>query len=85
MAKGVTNQPLVIRVRREWYSRPEILALMRAGHTVKAVDEDSDLDLTRAAGWAVELLEPEKRENGELYWPYLDAGIARARARRRRK
>jgi hypothetical protein len=98
VAKGVTNQPLVIWVWREWYSRPEILALMRQGHTVTNMGQvfrptlgvyagspEPDLIIHPAAGWTVELLEPEKREkDGSLYWPYLDAGLTRARARRKK-
>lgn len=72
MARGVTNQPLTIDVEEEWYTRPEILALMRQGHTIRKIST-GDLTLTRSAGWTEDLFE------------YLSAALTRARARRKKK
>jgi len=69
--KGITNAPLVIDVEEEWYSRPEILALMRQGHAVRKI-VTGDLTLTRSAGWTEDLFD------------YLPAALTRARARRKK-
>ena len=80
--KGITNAPLVIWVYGLWYSRPELLALMRAGHAVVNMGADNldtdvrgepDLILHPAAGWTEDLFD------------YLPAALTRARARKRSK
>jgi hypothetical protein len=83
MAKGVTNQPLAVWVAHQWYARPEILKLMRAGHRVYDMSkitcccgegpDEPNLIIHPAAGWTEDLFD------------YLPAALTRARARRRTK
>ena len=76
MAKGVTNQPLVVWVAEQWYSHPEILKLMAAGHRVirfNDLEKSPDLILHPAAhSWTDDMFD------------YLPAALTAARARRRK-
>ena len=77
MAKGKTNQPLVIVVAEAWEKHAAIVALREQGHKVYGYHEPSpakpDLILHPAAhGW------------DDSLWDYLPAAIAAARARKRR-
>lgn len=85
MAKGKTNQPLLIGVPKKWMAHPAIVQLRDAGHTiVDAGDTPWDLILHPAAHWwGEEMFVEETRTNGEKYTPYLDAAITAGRKRKR--
>lgn len=83
MARGKTNQPLVIWVYGPWVSRAEIGTLRNQGHFV--------VDMTGLSWRDADVPEPDlilhpvaHRWDDEL-WDYLDIAIKAARARRRKK
>lgn len=79
--KGLTNQPLTIWVAAAWYSHPEILTLMAAGHNV--VNMGTALaDVTSAPDL---ILHPAAHGWNDAMWDYLPAAIVAARARKKRK
>lgn len=77
MAKRGTTQPLVVWVAPEWETRPEIVALRGAGHSILTV-----------AGGGVEgppdlILHPAAHLWNDMMWDFLPAAIATARKRKR--
>ena len=81
MAKGVTNQPLVVWVAEQWYSHPEILKLMAAGHYVVSMRPR----LSRLEGGEPDLiLHPAAYSWTDDMFDYLPAALTAARARRRK-
>jgi len=85
MAKGVTNQPLVVWVAEQWYSHPEILKLMAAGHDVIRMDEAPTYTPFRGARIEPDLiLHPAAHSWTDDMFDYLPAALTAARARRRK-
>lgn len=73
MAKGKTNQPIVIMVPTPWLERPEIKALAEQGH--KVVEGNlAEYDL---------ILGPQCHMFNDMMLDYLPAAIAGARKRKR--
>ena len=83
MAKGKTNQPLVIWVAAEYEKRPEIVALANRGHYIVGM---------LALGWRDAdipepdlILHPAAHQWNDELWDYLDMALKAARARRKKK
>jgi len=86
VAKGVTNQPLVIWVAEQWYSHPEILKLMAAGHRVVNMSGAPKLGMDGATATPPDLiLHPAAHFWTDAMFDYLPAALTAARARRRKK
>jgi len=81
MSKGLTNQPLVIWVAAEWFSHPEILKLMAAGHRVVKMDQHW-VGPSEPPGL---ILHPAAHFWTDAMFDYLPAALTAARARRRKK
>jgi hypothetical protein len=93
MARGKTNQPLLIWVSHQWFDTPHVAKLIEGGHSVYDMEEGCteanappDLILHPAAHyWDDFMMVEETRKNGTKYQPYLDAAIAAARKRKKAK
>lgn len=77
MAKGRTNQPLVIWVAQEYLDSPPVESLRQQGHTVRgmgsiAIDGPADL-----------ILHPAAHQWNEMMWDFLPAALTAARKRKR--
>lgn len=88
MAKGKTNQPLVIDVAEVYAKHPAIEALRVAGHVVRVMEVppggtaaslEPDWICHPAAGWHEVFF--EKNERGE--YPFVQARLKAERARKR--
>ena len=70
---------LLIHVHSGWYNHPGILALMADGHGVRDMalrnSDAADLIIHPAAGWTEDMLAPDTRKNGDVYYPYLLAAV----------
>lgn len=84
MAKGQTNQPLVIWVAEQWLEHPKIMELREKGHFVRSVSGLPELDETVSPAPDLILHPAAWRWSGES-WPYLDDAIKEARRERKRK
>ena len=77
---------LAVHVYSKWYNSPGILALMADGHavhnTAKINSECADLIIHPAAGWTEDMLAPDTRKNGDVYYPYLLAAVQGAKDRK---
>lgn len=90
MARGKTNQPLLIVVMHAWLSHPTIAALRAAGHTIVAYGDQTLTDLKpdlilhpAAHGWSAPMFVTETKKDGTVYTPYLDVAVTAARKRKR--
>jgi virulence-associated protein VagC len=72
MAKGRTNQPLVIQVAEEYKDAPLIESLRQQGHRVETFKSDADL-----------ILAPQAHQWNDMMWDYLPAALTAARKRRK--
>lgn len=78
MAKGRTNQPLVIWVAPEYRDSPPVQSLRQQGHTVA--------DMTRpeeCSGRPDLILHPAAHQWNDFMWDYLSAALVAARKRKR--
>lgn len=73
MAKGRTNQPLVIYVADAYMDSPPVESLRQQGHTVHRLHLDPP-DL---------ILHPAAHKWDDMMWDFLPAAIAAARKRKR--
>lgn len=82
MAKGLTNQPLVVWVAKEFIERPEILELMSQGHTVVNMNHK----LQTASKMTPEpdlILHPAAHYYDDSMADYLQDAVKAARARKK--
>lgn len=85
MAKGRTNQPLVIDVDWQWRHHPAVAGLEAAGHRVRAYghtgpsDDKPDWIMHPAAGWHEQFF--AQKEDGS--YPFVEARLKAERARKR--
>jgi hypothetical protein len=79
MAKGRTNQPLVVWVATEYLNSPPVEALRQQGHTIREFGgtvPGMEPDL---------ILHPAAHQWNEMMWDFLPAAIAAARKRKRER
>ena len=81
MAKGRTNQPLVIWVAEAYADSPPVQSLKAQGHHVEVMDPATQ---TR---WFAEvpdlILHPAAHQWNDMMWDFLPAALAAARKRKR--
>jgi hypothetical protein len=74
VAKGRTNQPLLILVLEQWAEHPTIVALREQGHDIRTSGQAADFDL---------VLLPNAHQWNDMMWDFLPAALAAARKRKR--
>ncbi len=81
MAKGRTNQPLLIWVAPQYRESPPVQALQAQGHRVLSMIPGV---LAEAEGLEPDLiLHPAAHQWNDMMWDFLPAAIAAARKRKR--
>lgn len=74
MAKGRTNQPLVIWVAQEYMVSPPVESLRQQGHTIVECPTDPRPDL---------ILHPAAHQWNDMMWDFLPAALTAARKRKK--
>lgn len=74
MAKGRTNQPLVIWVSSLYESSPPVVSLRQQGHNIIVLNENPPADL---------ILHPAAHQWNDMMWDYLPAALTAARKRKK--
>ncbi len=76
MAKGKTNQPLVIHVAPAYADSPPVQSLVAQGHriVVMGIAGDPQPDL---------ILHPAAHQWNDMQWPFLEAALVAARKRKK--